>query len=138
MTTKEKDFIYNHDVAHLSTVDSEGDPHVVPIVYGFDGKLFYTPVDSKPKKIKVTEIKRVKNIKFNSSVSVVIDDYSENWEKLAWVQIRGVAKLITKGDEFEKGVEIILKKYPQYSKMNLNISMLIVISPDRVLSWQVS
>ncbi|MGI9554034.1 MAG: TIGR03668 family PPOX class F420-dependent oxidoreductase [Thermodesulfobacteriota bacterium] len=137
MRIKEKEFINNHEVAHLSTVDENGNPHIVPIVYAYDGDVIYTPIDSKPKKREGTEIQRVKNIRYNSSVSVVIDDYSENWDKLSWVQIRGNAELTTEGPIFGKGVDLIINKYPQYSKMNLDINMIIVINPTKIVSWRV-
>ena len=137
MHIKEKEFIHNHEIAHLSTVDKNGNPHIVPIVYAYDGDLVYTPIDSKPKKIEGTEIQRVKNIRNNSSVSVVIDDYSENWDKLSWVQIRGNAELTTEGPLFDKGADLIINKYPQYAEMDLNISMIIVVNPKRIVSWRV-
>ena len=132
-----KEFIKNHRVARMSTVDLNGKPHIVPIVYVFDGKVIYTPVDSKPKKNVQKEIRRVKNIKNNNSVSLVIDDYSEDWDNLAWVQIRGEAGLIKDGDEYEKGVELLQKKYPQYVNNSITIYMLIIIKPMKVVSWQV-
>jgi len=137
MTGKEKNFIMDHRIAHLSTVDTDGNPHVVPIVYVLDNEVIYTPVDSKPKRNIGTKIQRVKNIENNSSVSVVIDDYSENWDKLAWVQIRGDAHLINQGYEFQKAVDLIKKKYPQYGIMNFSIYHLIAIISSKVLSWQV-
>ena len=136
MKFNENVFIKNHRVARLSTVDISGKPHVVPIVYVFDGDVIYTPIDGKAKKKGRKEIQRVKNIKNNSSVSVVIDDYSEEWDKLAWVQIRGDAGLIEKGDEYEKGVGLLRKKYSQYRDDRISISMLIVIKPVKIISWQ--
>ena len=137
MTTEEREFINTHHVAHLSTVDSKGNPHIVPIVYAFNGEVIYTPVDSKPKKVDGTELQRIKNIRGNSTVSVVIDDYSDNWDNLAWLQVRGDAKLTNGGVEYQKGVDLLLDKYPQYKLMNLNISMIIVITPVKIISWRV-
>lgn len=36
-------------VARLATVDSQGRPHLVPVVFTFDGKYFYIPLDDKTK-----------------------------------------------------------------------------------------
>ena len=137
LTVKEKEFIDNHKLAHLSTVDPGGNPHVIPVVYAFNGEVIYTPVDGKPKKIEGTELQRVKNIKNNSFVSVIVDEYSEDWDKLAWVQIRGYAGITDEGAEYQNGLELLLNKYPQYTELNLSISALIVITPVKIISWRV-
>ena len=137
MTEKENRFILNHRVAHLSTVDDHGDPHIVPVVYAFDGERIYTPIDTKPKIKEKTDLRRVKNIRANSSVTLIIDDYSENWEKLAWLQVRGMADLIYEGEELQYGINLIEGKYPQYRKDGYKISFLIAISPSRIVSWNI-
>ena len=137
MTEKENSFILNHRIAHLSTVDDQGDPHVVPVVYAYDGKYIYTPIDTKPKIKQKTDLRRVKNIKTNSSVTLIIDDYSENWDELAWLQVRGTADLIYEGEEFKYGINLIVDKYPQYIKDGYKISFIIAISPSRVISWNI-
>lgn len=43
----ERQFIERHRVARLATVDKKGQPHVVPIVYAFDGARLFTPLDRK-------------------------------------------------------------------------------------------
>ena len=37
-------------VARLATIDPDGRPHVVPIVFVLDGETLYTAVDAKPKR----------------------------------------------------------------------------------------
>ncbi len=137
LTDKQKVFINEHRVARLSTVDDKGRPHVVPVVYAFSGKEIYTPIDGKPKKVSPEKLQRAVNVRQNQSVSLIIDDYSEQWKDLAWLQIRGKAKLITKGDDYKAGAALLMKKYPQYGEMNINISAVIIISPTKILSWQV-
>lgn len=137
LNDKQKAFINEHRVARLSTVDDKGRPHVVPVVYAFSGKEIYTPIDGKPKKVAPEKLRRAVNIRQNQWVSLIIDDYSEQWEHLAWLQIRGKAKLITEGDDYETGAALLTTKYPQYGEMNIDISAVIIISPTKILSWQV-
>ncbi len=137
MNGKEKAFIDNHRVARLATVDENGDPHVVPIVYAFDGETIYTPIDSKPKKVEGIKLQRVVNIRQRDSVCIIIDDYSEQWDDLVWVQIGGRAKLITEGFKYKRGIDLLFAKYSQYKEMRLSISALIVISPIKTLSWRI-
>ena len=66
-------------VAHLATADAHGQPHVVPICFIFDGKNFYSPIDEKPKRVTASKLKRLRNIRENPQVALVIDRYDENW-----------------------------------------------------------
>jgi PPOX class probable F420-dependent enzyme len=108
------DFIAQHRVARLATVDAEGQPHVVPIVYAFDGARLFSPIDEKPKRAGAYHLRRVRNIQSNPRVAVIIDDYSEDWRQLAWVQIRGQAALAESGADYQAGLELLTRKYPQY------------------------
>ncbi len=52
-------------VARLATADSQCRPHLVPVVFTFDGKHFHIPIDDKIKQqpsSKPERLKRVKNI----------------------------------------------------------------------------
>jgi len=136
VTNWERDFISAHRVARLATVDVKGQPHVIPIVYAFDGNLLYTPLDAKPKRVGVHQLQRVRNIQANPQVAVIIDDYSEDWTNLAWVQIRGTATLVEDGAAHSTGVALLTAKYPQYHNMPLNERPIIVITVERVASWR--
>ena len=132
----EMDFISNHRIAHLATVDSGDRPHVVPVVYAFDGEKFYSPVDDKPKRTGPYQLARVRNILANHRAVLIIDDYDEDWNKLAWVQVRGSAEIKVKGQDYERGVGLLTGKYPQYEAMPLNRKPLIIITPQKVIGWR--
>jgi len=136
MTGWEQAFITRHRVARLATVDARGQPHVVPIVYAFDRNALYTPLDAKPKRVRVRQLQRVKNIQANPQVAVVIDDYKEDWTQLAWVQIRGTARLVEDGAAHSTGIALLTTKYPQYQTMLLGDTPLIVIVAEHVTSWR--
>jgi PPOX class probable F420-dependent enzyme len=114
-----------------------GRPRVVPICYSFNGKSFYTPIDNKPKRASPGELKRVRNIIENPNVSLVIDEYYEDWSKLCYIIINGRAEIIESGEEYRSSLVQLSKKYPQYldmklSKLNLPV---IKIIPNRIISW---
>src|SRR6185369_17946703 len=90
-------FVQTHRVERLAT-SSDDSPSVVPICYVFDGERLYTPIDEKPKQVEPGSLKRVRNINSNRNVAIVVDDYSEDWNKLTYVLIRGSAKIINAGD----------------------------------------
>lgn len=135
LNKKERAFIRAARVAHLATADKEGRPHVIPICFVFDGKALYSPIDEKPKKTSALRLKRVQNILENPHVAVVIDRYDENWKRLAYVLIRGRAKLLTTGQRHDKGVLLLRRKYPQYRRMAIHERPMIRITPFRAVRW---
>ena len=64
-------------VAHLATVDSRRNPHVVPIVFAIDSEAIYFVVDKKTK--GKTTLRRLRNISETGKATVLIDNYSEDW-----------------------------------------------------------
>ena len=138
MTDWEYQFISEQRVARLATVDASGQPAVIPIVFAFDGAALFTPLDAKPKRVAADQLQRVRNISANPSVAVIIDSYSEDWRRLAWVHVRGQARIINNGDEYNAGIALLGAKYPQYEQMPLAGRPLIMIEPTGIRSWRAS
>ncbi len=138
MTDWEYQFISEQRVARMATVDGNGQPSVIPIVYVFDGVSLFTPLDAKPKRALASQLQRVRNININPSVAVIIDSYSEDWRSLAWVHVRGVARVITSGDAYTAGIALLNAKYPQYKHMPLDGRPIIMIAPTGIRSWRAS
>ena len=136
-TEKEKVFILSRRVARMATADKSGRPLVVPICYAYDGRCFYTPIDKKPKRVSARGLKRVINLSENPNVSVVIDEYHEDWTRLCYVIIHGRAELLEGGEEYLYSLRLLCEKYPQYKNMDLSQLNLPVIKiiPDRITSW---
>jgi PPOX class probable F420-dependent enzyme len=126
-------------VARLATIDSKNKPHVVPVVFVADSENYYIPLDEKPKKAKPDELKRVRNIHKNPNVALLIDKYSEDWSKLAFVLIHGQASLIgTKDNEkilLENAHRLLRQKYAQYQKVGLG-ELCIKIHPQKIVVWK--
>ena len=133
-----QEFIREHRVARLATSDASGQPTVVPICYAFDGECLYVALDEKPKSVPDNELKRVRNIRANPRVAVVVDDYSEDWSQLVYVLISGTAEIISSPEntnEHRRAVELLRKKYPQYRSMKLDQRSIIKITPARIKRW---
>ena len=122
-------------VAHLATADAHGQPHVVPICFVFDGKNFYSPIDEKPKRVTASKLKRLRNIRENPQVALVIDRYDENWAKLAYILIIGKARLLASGSKHRKAVNLLRRKYSQYRRMSIDRLPMILIRPTRMTTW---
>jgi len=126
-------FVRAARVAHLATVDALGQPLVIPICFAFDGKEFFSPIDEKPK--RTTRLQRLRNIAENPKVSLIIDRYTEDWRRLAYLLIRGSAKILLRCARHRRGVHLLRRKYPQYRSMAINDRPMIVIIPKQLTSW---
>jgi coenzyme F420-0:L-glutamate ligase / coenzyme F420-1:gamma-L-glutamate ligase len=121
--------------AHLATSDKSGQPHVIPICFVFDGKRFYSPIDEKPKRIAPSKLKRLKNIRENPNVALVIDRYDEDWRKLAYVLVFGRPRVLQSGEKHRRAVKLLRRKYRQYRAMAIDERPMIVITPKRIVKW---
>jgi PPOX class probable F420-dependent enzyme len=125
-------------VARLATIDSEFKPHLVPVVFVFNGNHFFIPVDEKRKTAKPEKLKRIRNIQDNPNVTLLIDEYSEDWTKLAFVMIQGKASIATKEEgniQVREAYKKLMIKYLQYQKVGLG-ERCIIITPKKVASWR--
>jgi len=121
--------------AHLATTDNSGQPHVIPICYVIDGKYFYSPIDDKPKRAAPTKLKRLKNIRENPNVALVVDRYEENWRKLAYVLVFGKARILQTGVKHRNAIKLLRRKYRQYRSMAIDERPMIVITAKRIIGW---
>src|SRR5579863_5706082 len=78
-------------VARLATLDAARGPHIVPVCFAFDGNIFYTAIDRKPKRVAPERLRRLRNIRAASQVALLIDKYDEDWTRLWYILIRGKA-----------------------------------------------
>jgi PPOX class probable F420-dependent enzyme len=99
-------------VAHLATADAEGRPHVVPIAFAHDDENLYFAVDDKPKRSR--NLKRLRNIAGNPRVSVLVDHYEDDWTRLWWVRLDGVAHVLVHDAEAQRAIDLLARKYTQY------------------------
>ena len=132
------EFINAHRVARLATADEVGRPTVIPICYVFDGTSFYSAIDQKPKRVVPEELRRIRNVRANPNVALVIDDYSENWSELAYVLVHGVAEILEPNESMSEqatAISALRLKYDQYRSMPIEGNPVIKIVPNRVQLW---
>jgi PPOX class probable F420-dependent enzyme len=99
-------------IARLATLDPDGRPHLVPIVFAIAGDSLYTAVDAKPKRSR--RLRRIENARERPDVTVLIDHYEEDWSKLWWARLRGRARVYDSGNEFDRGLSLLADKYQPY------------------------
>jgi len=99
-------------VAHLATADSEGRPHIVPVVLAVDGDTLYFAVDRKPKRSR--DLKRLRNIAMNPAVAVLVDHYEEDWKALWWVRADGSARALDPGPDTDRAMQLLAERHAHY------------------------
>lgn len=136
LNNAEMTFVHKQRVARLATADEEGRPHAIPVCFAFDGTYFYTPLDEKPKSVRSSQLRRVRNIEARHEASLLIDHYSDDWSKLGYVLVHGQAELITAEHEVHAhALKLLRMRYVQYRSMALEEYMVIMLTPDSVTSW---
>ena len=138
LTPEQAAFLDAHRVGHLATVDGQARPHNVPVCFAVSGGRLYIAIDEKPKRAAPGDLRRVRNVRANPAVCLVVDDYDEDWSRLAWLQLRGEATLVEDPDEREAAIVALRERYPQYQAMDLETRPLLRITPTRVVGWRAS
>ncbi len=128
-------FLRSARTGHLATANAKGRPQVVPVCFVFDGQAIYSVLDAKPKTTPLRQLRRVKNILANPQVSLVVDHYEEDWDKLQYILVSGDAELLESGEKWALAIAMLREKYPQYQAMDLDQSPVIRITPVRYSPW---
>nr|WP_079178452.1 TIGR03668 family PPOX class F420-dependent oxidoreductase [Streptomyces mangrovisoli] len=138
-------------VARLATVDGEGRPHVVPLVLAAVGHdtlgpdalghhAFVSAVDRKPK--TSLQLRRLHNIAVQPAVSLLVDTYDEDWDRLWWVRADGGARVVPADaddpalrEEYAAALAALADKYPQYREQPPQ-GPVIAIAVHRWTGWR--
>jgi PPOX class probable F420-dependent enzyme len=117
-------------VLRLATADRAGSPHLVPCTFVVDtGGRIMIGIDSKPK--TTLNLRRLRNIEENPQVSLLTDEYAEDWNQLWWARADGTAAVARDGPEHSARWALLMAKYPQYAGQALDGPVITVTA----ISW---
>jgi PPOX class probable F420-dependent enzyme len=119
-------------VARLATVGADGRPHIVPVTFAVRDEVIVTAVDAKPKRTRA--LKRLANIEANPRVSLLVDEYAEDWSALWWVRADGIASVLDTGAVYESAIRALVARYDQY-RSEPPAGPAIVVSVERWSGW---
>ena len=96
----------------------------MPIVFALAGDTLYTAVDGKPKRSR--RLRRIENARERPDVVVLIDHYHDDWAQLWWIRLRGWARVLDSGDEAERALRLLSRKYDQYRRQRPGLPVLAI------------
>jgi PPOX class probable F420-dependent enzyme len=120
----------DESVARLATIRPDGSPRLVPICFALDGDTLYSAVDEKPKRTR--RLARLADIGRDPRVEVLIDRYDDDWSQLAWVRLRGRARVVERD---ERALELLCAKYSQYRQQSPE-GPFVVVEIEEHVSWE--
>ena len=130
---KNEKFLRAQKILRLATIDSSGDPHIVPVWYMYANDKFYAGTNTKTQKAK--------NIKKRSKVSFCIDIGIRSPDIIG-VMGTGRARLILKTDVVESIAKKILLRYftslrnKSAQELLNQTNCIIEITPKKVTYWR--
>jgi PPOX class probable F420-dependent enzyme len=140
LKVKELEYLENARVARLATSDRKGTIGLVPIVYATKKESIYFVVDKK-KKRSGKMLRRLRNISENPNVTLLVDNYSENWDELSYLMLVCTAKIVLGTVEKKLAASLLTEKYEQYETGgyfpgNLEEAIIVKLQPKRAIFWQ--
>jgi PPOX class probable F420-dependent enzyme len=134
MLTWQRALLEELRVGHLATVSADGRPHLVPVCYALLGEEIVIAVDEKPK--RSGKLQRLRNIARDPRATLLVDRYDDDWQRLAWVRIDGVASIVAQGGALPAAIAALRARYRPYGSMPLEALPLIVIAVERIAAWR--
>ena len=125
-------------VATLATLGPAG-PQLLPVVFARVGASLWSAVDGKPK--SGGELARVRHVRADPRVALLLDEYTEEWSTLWWLRVSGRARAVETGPERDAevaaAVAALRAKYPQYASVPVlgDPPRMLRIEPLRLRSW---
>ena len=102
--------------------------------------IVYSAIDEKPKTVSDPHaLARVRDVRARPTVSLLVDEWHEDWSRLGWLRLDGNATLLEPNgettDEHAAAVKALRGRYPQYTAHRLEERPVLRIQIKRVTGW---
>jgi nitroimidazol reductase NimA-like FMN-containing flavoprotein (pyridoxamine 5'-phosphate oxidase superfamily) len=121
-------FVRDAPVCRIATVRPDGVPQLIPVCPVFDGETLY--VDIAEDGVSAS------GVRANGRVTVLIDEYHDDWDKLRAVVLRTKAEPIG-GKRQEAAWRMIREKFPQYSSVDWTPRLTLALHIESWTQWGV-
>jgi hypothetical protein len=83
-------------------------------------------------------LKRLRNIAVNPHAAVIIDDYDEDWSRLSYLLVEGIAAEVDEPGLYDNVLQTLRRRYPQYARMPLTFERnpIVRITPTKRHLWR--
>jgi PPOX class probable F420-dependent enzyme len=146
LTEAQRALMESARTATLATLGPSGRPRLVPICFslgpdGPDGRpRVHSPLDEKPKATDDPhDLARVKDLLVLPEATLLVDRWSEDWDRLAWLRLEARGLLLEpephEREEHAAAIVALRAKYPQYVAQRLEERPVIRFTIDRILAW---
>jgi PPOX class probable F420-dependent enzyme len=108
---------------YLGTHGKEETAEVMPVCFTWAGEAIWIALDvRRPAALALLKIPRGGDL--GPPVCFIVDRWDEDWSKLGWLQARGTATVLERGQESERAMEALASKYTQYRKRAIKPSII--------------
>jgi PPOX class probable F420-dependent enzyme len=144
LTSRQRRLLGDARRATLATIAPDGRPRLVPLAYAVaehgQELIVYSALDEKPKSVAdPRQLARVRDILARPSVALLVDEWHEDWDRLAWLRLDGTATVLEpRGEEASEhatAVKLLRARYTQYATHRLEQRPLLRIRVERATGW---
>jgi PPOX class probable F420-dependent enzyme len=119
-------------VGRLGLLDDQDRPRVLPITFALSEGCVWSAIDEKPK--RPGEPARLRYLRRRPEAALTVDVYSDDWAKLAWVQLLGRVEVVDAADA-APAMDALAGKYERYAERPPP-GPLLRLTPERALCWR--
>ena len=127
-----RDLLGTARVARLAFIDDRDRPRVLPVTFAVVGDSVWSAIDEKPK--RAAEPARVRYLRRRPAAALCVDRYSDDWSRLAWVQVLGRVDVLSAAGAPE-ALQVLAGKYGPYRERTPP-GPLLRLSVESALSWR--
>jgi PPOX class probable F420-dependent enzyme len=127
-----RELITSARVARLGLLDERDEARILPVTFAEHEGALWSAVDRKPK--RTSEPARVRRLRRRPQASLLVDAYSDDWTRLAWVELRGRVTVLEASDA-PGALEALAAKYEQY-RSEPPPGPLLRLAPERHACWR--